>query len=344
MSSTSLSSSTTTSTSSATPSCISVIPDKNGYVPEWACNSNYNYYPSFAAALIFAILFGITTLLHIYQAFTHKKLRLCWTLIMGTGWELASFIIRTLGTKNQQNSAFATVSQILVLLAPMWINAFDYMLLGRMVYFFVPEQKIWRIKGIKIAKIFVWLDVLSFLTQLGGGVLIEPGNSESTQMLGIHLYMGGIGLQQFCILMFLSIAIKFHLIMNQRERTPQVLDGKPRNWRALHYILYASLALISTRIIFRLIEFASGLDPAKNPIPYHEAYFMCLDALPMFIAIALMNIVHPGSVLQGEGSEFPKGPTRKEKKAAKRAKKEAKKALKEERKMMKKNGTFIEMV
>jgi hypothetical protein len=270
---------------------------------------------------------------------------------MGTGWELASFTIRTLGTKNQQNAAFATVSQILVLLAPMWINAFDYMLLGRMVYFFVPEQKIWKIKGIKIAKIFVWLDVLSFLTQLGGGVLITPGASASTQMLGIHLYMGGIGLQQFCILIFLSIAIKFHLVMNQRERIPQVLDDKPRNWRTLHYILYASLALISTRIIFRLIEFASGLDPSKNPIPYHEAYFMCLDTLPMFIAIVLMNIVHPGSVLQGEGSEFPKGPTRKEKKAAKKAKKEAKKAaieekkaLKAEKKMKQELGTYIETV
>jgi hypothetical protein len=216
-----------------------------------------------------------------------------------------------------------------------WINAFDYMLLGRMVYFFVPEQKIWRFKGIKIAKIFVWLDVLSFLTQLGGGVLINPANSESTQMLGIHLYMGGIGLQQFCILMFTSIAIKFHLIMKQRERTGQVLDGRPRNWRMLHYVLYASLALISTRIIFRLIEFASGLDPSKNPIPFHEAYFMCLDALPMFVAIALMNVVHPGRILQGEGSEFPKGPTRKEKKAAKREKKEAKRAAKEEKKALK---------
>ena len=346
MSSASFSASTVTSTSTATPSCISVTPDKNGYVPEWACNANYNYYPSFAAALIFTILFGITTLLHIYQAFTHKKLRLCWTLIMGTTWELAGFIIRTLGTKNQQNAAMATVSQILVLLAPLWINAFDYMLLGRMVYFFVPEQKIWWVKGIKIAKIFVWLDVLSFLTQLGGGVLIQPGTSLSTQMLGIHLYMGGIGLQQFCILIFLCIAIKFHLVMNQREREPQVIDDKPRNWRTLHYILYASLALITTRIIFRLVEFASGLDPTKNPIPFHEAYFMCLDALPMFIAIALMNVVHPGSVLKGEGSEFPKGPTRKEKKAAKKEKKAAKKADKAEKKALKeqKKETFIEMV
>ena len=164
--------------------------------------------------------------------------------------------------------------------------------------------------------------------------------------------MGGIGLQEFCILIFTSIAIKFSLIMRRQERElassrHQILDGKPNNWRVLLYVLYASLTLITIRIIFRMVEFASGIDPSKNPIPYHEAYFMALDALPMFIAIALMNVVHPGRVLQGEGSEFPKGPTRKEKKEAKRIKKEEKrrvkeeeKALKEERKMKKQMGSL----
>ena len=167
--------------------------------------------------------------------------------------------------------------------------------------------------------------------------MISPGANQSTIMTGIHIYMGGIGLQEFCILIFTAIAIKFSFIMRRRERElassrHQILDGKPSNWRTLLYVLYASLALITIRIIFRMVEFASGIDPSKNPIPYHEAYFMCLDALPMFIAIALMNVVHPGRILQGEGSEFPKGPTRKEKKRVK----EEKKTLKEERKMMKK--------
>lgn len=74
---------------------------------------------------------------------------------------------------------------------------------------------------------------------------------------------------------------------------------------------------------------------------------MGLDALPMLIAIVLMNIVHPGRILQGEGSEFPKGLTRKEMKEAKRiekeekkAAKEAKQALKEERKMKKMVGSI----
>lgn len=87
---------------------------------------------------------------------------------MGALWEFASFALRAVGAKHQESEAIATVSQILVLLAPMWINAFLYMVMGRMIYFFVPEKKVLGIKAIKIAKVFVWLDIASFITQLGG--------------------------------------------------------------------------------------------------------------------------------------------------------------------------------
>ena len=146
--------------------------------------------------------------------------------------------------------------------------------------------------------------------------------------------MGGIGLQEFCILIFTAIAIKFFLVVRQQDRNGQILDGRPSNWRLLTCALFASLALITTRIIFRLVEFSSGLDPSKNPIPYHEFYFLVLDALPMFIASILMNAIHPGRVLQGEGSEFPRL-TRQQKKEAKALKKAEKKAAKEEKKALK---------
>lgn len=165
--------------------------------------------------------------------------------------------------------------------------------------------------------------------------MIQSGTSTSTLMTGIHIYMGGIGLQQFCILIFTAIATRFFVIMRRQEKSGQLLDSRPHNWRLLLYILYASLALITARIIFRLVEYSAGDDPSTNPIPFHEAYLMCLDALPMFIALMLMNIVHPCSIIKGEGSEFPKGPTRKEKREAKRAKKEAKKAAKMEKKLEK---------
>lgn len=122
-------STTSTSSTTATAACVTMVPGHNGYVPEYACNANYNYYPSFAAAIIFTVFFGFTTFFHVYQASVFKKWRLCWPLIMGATWELVSFASRTAGTRLQQSTALATVSQLLVLLAPMW--------------FVFPSKKTW---------------------------------------------------------------------------------------------------------------------------------------------------------------------------------------------------------
>ncbi len=335
----------TTDTASATATCVNVTPDSNGYVPEWACNANYNYDPSFPAAIIFTILFGLTLGAHVYQAILYKKVRLCWVVIMGAAWEFSSFALRSAGARNQQSTPLAFASQILVLLAPLWLNAFDYMVLGRMIHFFLPEQKIWGIRARKLAVWFVCADVLSFLTQLGGGSLIQNGNETNILMIGIHVYMGGIGLQEFFILIFTAFAFRLRARMVSAERVEQsaLCDAGPRSalamenpsqkpdWNFLLYALLGTLALITTRIIYRLVEFAAGLDPNSNPLPYHEWYFYVFDAAPMFLALVIMNLVHPGRILVGPDSEFPKGKSRKEKREVKRARKEAAKAKKAQR-------------
>jgi hypothetical protein len=56
------------------------------------------------------------------------------------------------------------------------------------------------------------------------------------------------------------------------------------------------------RIIFRLIEYASGFNA---PIPKQEAYMYCLDSLPMFTCLVILNVVHPGVIMPGKESDLP---------------------------------------
>jgi hypothetical protein len=53
-----------------------------------------------------------------------------------------------------------------------------------------------------------------------------------------------------------------------------------------------------------LIEFSSG-NTSSNPLPFHEAYFYALEAVPMLFAIFVFNITHPGLTLVGPQSELP---------------------------------------
>ncbi|KAF8851215.1 RTA1 domain-containing protein, partial [Acephala macrosclerotiorum] len=284
----------------AVPTCIMTLtPDKNGYVPPGTCNALYDYYPSFAAAVIFSVLFGILTVAHIVQAAMYKK-KFCWIVIMGAMWEFASFATRSVSTLHQQSVALLLTSQLFVLLAPLWINAFAYMLLARLINFYLPVHKILSIPTAILSILFVSLDFISFVIQLVGGSHAGPTAPEDQQMKGVHIYMGGIGLQQFFIFVFLGLAVKFQMEMRQL----QALGGAKEGWKACLWTLYGSLGFITVRIFFRLIEFSGG-KTSSNPLPFHEGYFYALEAVPMLFAILCFNVNHPGRVLIGPESELP---------------------------------------
>ncbi|KAF2171096.1 hypothetical protein M409DRAFT_19067 [Zasmidium cellare ATCC 36951] len=286
-----------------TPTCTPTIqPDKNGYVPPGSCDALWQYSPSFAAATAFAVLFGILLIAHIVQAIYHR-VGYTWVIIMAVSWEAASYGSRAAASLNQQSDGLATTSQLLVLVAPVWVNAFAYMAFARIVHFFSPTRKVWRISPSILTVIFVTLDIASFIVQIIGGGQAGPGASPEVQKQGINIYMGGIGMQEGFILIFLGLVIKFHWDQHRYHQTGHLAPSK-RHWRPLLYSLYACLLFITIRIIFRLIEFSGG-ENESNPIPYNERYFYAFEAMPMFLAILVWNLSHPGRFIQGPDAKLP---------------------------------------
>jgi hypothetical protein len=110
-----------------------------------------------------------------------------------------------------------------------------------MIYFFLPSRTVYSIPASVLAIIFVSLDFVSFVIQLTGGSYAGPTAPVAMQMKGVHIYMGGIGLQQFFILIFLGLAIKFHLEMSRLEHQQMAKPG----WKRLLFTIYGSLAFIT---------------------------------------------------------------------------------------------------
>jgi hypothetical protein len=110
-----------------------------------------------------------------------------------------------------------------------------------MIYFFLPNQKIYSIPASVLSIIFVSLDFVSFVIQLTGGSYAGPTAPVAMQMKGVHIYMGGIGLQQFFIFIFLGLAVKFHLQMSGLQRQELAKPG----WQRLLFTLYGSLTFIT---------------------------------------------------------------------------------------------------
>ncbi|KAJ6078623.1 hypothetical protein N7467_008376 [Penicillium canescens] len=329
-----------TATSTASVTCISVAPGKNGYLPPESCDALLYYFPSFAAAILFCVLYGLTTIMHTVQAFIYKK-PYAWVIIMGSAWELVAFIFRALQTRHQNNENYATIFTIFFLLAPIWMNAFLYMTLGRMIYFYLPQRKLAGISAQRYGIIFVTLDIIAFLVQLAGASLTtNTGTETKTVLLGLHIYMGGIGMQEFFILCFLGLAIQLHRIILHMERDGvlglEKLQQGAFSWRWLFYSVYFALGMITIRIIFRIGQYAQGTS-TKNPVLTHEEYEYVFDAVPMLFGLIALNIFHPGRILQGPDSSFPKK-SRAEKKELKAQKKAIKMEKKMEKKRLKQNA------
>jgi hypothetical protein len=74
-------------------------------------------------------------------------------------WETASFIARTISIQNPTWPGAFDPNFILFLLAPLWLNAFDYMLFGLMVHHFLPDKRLFGIPAQKMTLCFVALDL-----------------------------------------------------------------------------------------------------------------------------------------------------------------------------------------
>ncbi|KAM0284287.1 hypothetical protein ACHAQH_002080 [Verticillium albo-atrum] len=240
---------------------------------------------------------------------------------MAAAWEWIAFSPKSAGARDQQVQIYAILGQLFFLLAPLWMNAFVYMTVARLVNYVLPDRSIWNLKATQLTKIFVWIDVLCFLVQAGGGNLLS-GDDERLMRIGQYIYVGGCGAQLLFIVIFCALMARLYVKMGRAGR----LDLKMRLVRVLFWALPAVLVFIMVRIIFRLYEFKPGSD-FNSDILTNEYYALGLDALPMFLGLLLLNIVHPGWVLRGPDSELPRT-KRREKMQIRLEKREAKAAAK----------------
>ena len=115
--------------------------------------------PSPIPAALFCVLFGVLTIGHIYQAIRYRKLY-CAIMVIAGIWQVVTYAIREMSVFNQKNDGLYSIWFIMILIAPLWINAFVYMVLARMVWCFLPNKKLGGIRAWKFGTLFVCLDIV----------------------------------------------------------------------------------------------------------------------------------------------------------------------------------------
>ncbi|KAL2819068.1 RTA1 like protein-domain-containing protein [Aspergillus cavernicola] len=254
----------------------------------------YHYNPSEGAAIPFAALFALTTILHIWQTIRARTWYLT-PFIIGGIFEAIGYLCRFISaTQTPDWTMEPYIGQtLLILLGPALFAASIYMLLGRIIRA-LNAGSVSPIRPTWLTKIFVIGDVISFFMQSGGGGIQASADDQEKADLGQKVILGGLFVQILFFGVFIIVSIIFHRRM---LKTPMHHMGTSIPWSRYLKVLYVVSVLIMIRSMFRVVEYAQGKD---GYLQSKEVFIYALDAALMLACCVIFNIWHPSNIVSGK--------------------------------------------
>lgn len=169
----------------------------------------------------------------------------------------------------------------------------NYHILAR-IFFYVPHEA--TIPPNMVFALFGgFVAIVEGLNGVGVGFISNPSSSPSKQEIGSHLTIASLALQIVNIMTCYTLAIIFHWRCSKTKTAGAAIT-------APLLALYASMAMILTRSVFRLVQNSGdvALDiydyPALEkltPLRRYEWYFYVFEAAPMLVSSIVWNVWHP---------------------------------------------------
>lgn len=137
------------------------------------------------------------------------------------------------------------------------------------------------------------------LNAIGVALAANPASSPGQQALGKNLTISAIAIQVVVIVIFVAMAATFHVRSAKGRLSSRAV-------KTVLLVLYASMALIFARCVFRLVEHTGNtkvdLDDMEalwnlSPLLRYEVYFYVFESTLMLVNSWLWNIWHPGRYL-----------------------------------------------
>ncbi|KAF3385543.1 Protein RTM1 [Penicillium rolfsii] len=251
----------------------------------------YRYTPSIPAAVVFAVMFFIITILHCIRLWRYRAFFFV-PFIIGLLFECAGYIARIFSHFDTKALGPYIVQTMLILVAPPLFAASIYMTLGRVIVaLHCQELSIVPVRF--LTKIFVVGDVISFLLQCGGGGYMAAG-SVSAMNTGANIVIGGLAIQLLFFGFFVIVSAVFHWRVKRNLPSTSHSREQGKKWESIMWALYASCFLILVRSIFRVAEFVEGND---GFIMRREYLLYIFDACLMALSGIVLVVVYPGSFL-----------------------------------------------
>ncbi|KAJ7660125.1 RTA1 like protein-domain-containing protein [Mycena polygramma] len=263
-------------------------------------DSAYGYVPQEAVAILFLVLFGISTILHVGQA---TYFRMWWLLptaaLCGVG-ELIGWGARLWSANSPTAWMPFTIQICCTGIAPTPLLAATFILFARIVEHLGTSYS--RLTPRLYTIIFLSCDTVALVVQGVGCGLAASAQTLDAANQGARIMLGGIAFQFAVIVVFYTLAIDF--MQRYIRDKPVRAVGGPRGVPGPRLtILLGALAFSTTTLfirpshgsVYRIIELTGGWN---GRIIHTEVYFNVLDGGMVVLAIFALNFAHPGVLLQ----------------------------------------------
>ncbi|KAM0740620.1 hypothetical protein ACQRIT_005804 [Beauveria bassiana] len=243
--------------------------------------SIWAYNPSFPLAVVGCIVYSLLFVAITYTTWIKHRAWFFSAVVVGAAIEVAGYVCRAYSAHNQS-----------VLNSSVFIAASNYLLISRLILCVLAPTHhcILRIAGRLLTPIFVTFDILSFVVQGNGSAIASTGNWRGPkEKPDRYTLISGLLLQLLAFGLFLAVFGHFHFLAN-RFAVPDA----PVGWRKIVRAVYISSIAIMIRCIYRVCEFAEGMQGYAFRT---EWLFWVFETIPMIFAIGVFCVWHPSQYL-----------------------------------------------
>jgi len=258
----------------------------------------YNYVPTESVCIFFVVLFSVSTVVHIAQAF---RFRLWWlfpTAVLCGLLEILGWSGRLWSSRNPTLHKAFVMQISTTILAPTPFIAASFIILGRITKRLGPQYCRLSFKWYTI--LFISCDIIALIVQsIGGGIA-----STTQPVLGGNIMLGGIVLQLVVLALYTALATEFLIRFNADRPRRYIRESgvsHPRGTvdKPMKYMLSAMavmVILLVIRSIYRTIELSDGW---TGTVISTQWLFDVFDGAMVVLAMFTLSLFHPGVLLPG---------------------------------------------
>ncbi|KAJ9150667.1 RTA1 like protein [Pleurostoma richardsiae] len=257
----------------------------------------YNYRPSLAANLTFAILFGVALVAHAILGVWWRSWWFMWCIIVGCLDEMLGYAGRIWLHYDPWNFNAFMIQIVCLTIGPVFYCAAIYVVLARTITEFGPELS--RFPPRLFYWIFIPCDIVSLILQGAGGGMSTT--SSGTNQTGVDLALAGLAFQVFTLVVFSALYVDYLVRCWAAGRALGGGGAGRLQLRGRLGVFFGfmglAIALTLARCAFRVDELSEGYDGA---LVHNEKLFIGLEGVLIIASVFSLCLGHPGLIFGRE--------------------------------------------